>query len=175
METTEQKVEKVVVRVLGNLVLAALESRLFRQQDLMDPWGTPVGVETKVDATRLFCNSKESAEAISTLMQYCQRVDVRGPLFIWDQVDIGVEGWAALGKALSWDFVDWIVSFKVSLASARREDLRAIWECATHGWEVLEDNTVKRFEEWDLFERFLDGEDDVNENEGEDGDEDNDV
>ena len=31
------------------------------------------------------------------------------------------------------------------------------------------------FDEWHEFERFLDGEDNVNENEGEDGDEDNDV
>ena len=98
METTEQKVEEVVVRVLDEFLMSALESRLFRQQDLADPWGTPVGLETKVDASRLDCNSRESAEVISTLMQYCQSIEVHGQLFIW--ADIGIEGWAALGKAL---------------------------------------------------------------------------
>ena len=38
----------------------------------------------------------------------------------------------------------------------------------------MEDNTAEVFGEWDLFEEFLDGEEDVNENEEEDGDVDND-
>ena len=176
METTEQKVEEVVVRVLDEFLMSALESRLFRQQDLADPWGTPVGLETKVDASRLDCNSRESAEVISTLMQYCQSIEVHGQLFIW--ADIGIEGWAALGSALSENFVNLIVSYKKSTASARREDLRSLWECATHGWGVLLGENVLQlhlFEEWDLFERFLDGEEDVDENEDEEGDEDNDV
>ena len=171
--TTEQKVEKVVVRVLMDLELAALESRVFRQQDLVDPWGTPMGLDVKVEVSSLACNSKESAEAISTLMEYCKSVDVREALIT--VVDIGMEGWAALEKALSQNFVNRIVSYKVSLTNARREDLRAIWECATYGWVVLmEDNTAEVFGEWDLFEEFLDGEEDVNENEEEDGDVDND-
>ena len=177
METTEQKVEEVVVRVLDEFLMSALESRLFRQQDLADPWGTPVGLETKVDASRLDCNnSRESAEVISTLMQYCQSIEVHGQLFIW--ADIGIEGWAALGSALSENFVNLIVSYKKSTASARRDDLRALWECATHGWGVLLGENrlhLQLFEEWDLFERFLDGEEDVDENEDEEGDEDNDV
>ena len=171
--TTEQKVEKVVVRVLLDLELAALESRLFRQQDLVDPWGTPVGSDVRVDVSNLACSSKESATALSTLLQYCYSVDVQDALII--VVDIGIEGWAALGKALSQNCVNRIVSYKVSLTSARREDLRAIWECATYGrWIVLDGNTAEVFEEWDLFEEFLDGEEDVNENEAEDGDVDND-
>ena len=39
---------------------------------------------------------------------------------------------------------------------------------------MLDGNTAEVFEEWDLFEDFLDGEKDVNENEAEDGDVDND-
>ena len=174
MGTTEQKAEKVVVPNLPDLELAALESRLFRQQDLIDPWGTPVGQDTKVEVLSLACNSKESAEAISTLLQYCQSVDVQHALI--NIVDLGIEGWAALGKALSPNFVNWIFSNQESLASARREDLRVIWEKARHGWGVLQGEDVSdMFDEWHEFERFLDGEDDVNENEGEDGDEDNDA
>ena len=171
--STEQKVERVWVSDLEELELESLQARLFRQQDQVDPWGTPMGVDTKVEVSRLYCNSKEMAEAISNLLQYCHRVDVQDALII--QVDIGTEGWAALGKALSQNCVNRIVSYKVSLTSARREDLRAIWECATYGrWIVLDGNTAEVFEEWDLFEEFLDGEEDVNENEAEDGDVDND-
>ena len=72
MDTTKQKVEKVVTDDLEDPWLADLNSRLLRQQHL--------GVDTEVNAVNLICNSKESAEAISTLMQHCQRVDVQGVL-----------------------------------------------------------------------------------------------
>ena len=166
------KVERVVIDFLEEAELADLNSRLLRQQGL--------GVETKVDVSKLVCNSKESAEAIATIMQHCQSVDVQNALFI--DVDIGIEGWAALGKALSWKDVDWIDSYKVCMASARREDLKAIWEGANNGWEVwLDKKRSQVFQEWDQFEKCLDGvesgvpinvfgsEEDVNEN----GDEDN--
>ena len=172
METTEMKVERVVIDFLEEAELADLNSRLLRQQGL--------GVETKVDVSKLVCNSKESAEAIATMMQHCQSVDVQNALFI--DVDIGIEGWAALGEALSRKDVDWIDSYKVCMASARREDLKAIWEGANNGWEVwLDKKRSQVFQEWDLFEKCLDGvetgvpinifgsEEDVNEN----GDEDN--
>ena len=171
MGTTEQKVEKIVLHVLLDQELAALESRLLRQHDLIDPWAkTPVGLYTKVEVLSLACNSKESVEAISTLMEYCQSLDVQNAMII--VADIGIEGWAALGDTLSENFARWIFSSnKESLVSARREDLWAIWKCATEGWAVLDitNNTLERFQEWELFEMFLDGEDDVNENEGEDG------
>ena len=155
MGTTVQKVERVVVDDLGEPWLADLQSRLLRQQDL--------GVDTDVDVSRLFCNSSESAEAISTLMQLCQRVDVQDAIFTI-KVDIGTEGWAALGKALSWKSVGWIESDKVHMASARKEDLKAIWEGVTSGWEVfLDDDRSELFEDWDEFERFLKAEEDVKE------------
>ena len=103
-------------------------------------------------------------------MEYCQSLDVQNAMII--VADIGIEGWAALGDTLSENFARWIFSSnKESLVSARREDLWAIWKCATEGWAVLDitNNTLERFQEWELFEMFLDGEDDVNENEGEDG------
>ena len=178
METTEQKVKRVVARFLDGPRLAALVSRLVRQQDPMDPWTrTPVGVDTEVEVLKLYCNSKESAEAISTLMEYCQSVDVRDGLFIRD-ANFPTEGWTALGRTLQENVVNWILTSKEALASANREDLRAIWGSATRGWRVwLDDDREELFEddEWFLFQEFLDAEEDVKENEEEDGDEDNDV
>ena len=50
--------------------------------------------------------------------------------------------------------------FKINLASARREDLRAIWECLSHSWkssrDQLEFKKHRGEEGWKAFERFLD-------------------
>ena len=165
MGTTQQMVERVVIDDLEDPWLADLNSRLLRQQEL--------GVDTEVDVVNLICNSKENAEAISTLMQHCPRLGVQHAVCI-TEVDIGTEGWAALGKALSWKGVDWIVSDKVYIASARREDLKAIWEGVNSGWKVwLDDDRSELFEDWNEFEKFLRAEEDVKENEDEDGEEDN--
>ena len=130
-------------------------------------------MKTKVKVLSLACNSKDSAEAMTTLMEYCQSVEVQDGLV--SVVDIGIEGWAALGKALSQNVGNWIVSTKAGLVSARREDLRTIWNYANRGWAILqEDNMPELFEEWHLFEEYLDAEEDVNRSEDEDGDEDND-
>ena len=168
MGTTKQKVQRVVTDILEEPCqgpwLTDLESRMLRQQNL--------GVGTEVDVSRLICKSKENAEAISTLMQHCQRVDVQDALCI--EADIGTEGWTALGKALSWKHVGWIDSDKVQMASANREDLKAIWEGVDSGWFVwLEDMTYKLFENWDNFEKFVNAEEDLKQNEEDDGDEDN--
>ena len=112
----------------------------------------------------LTCNSKESVEALS-------ECGCRGAMII--VADLGIEDWASLGEILPGNFVRWIVSRKTSQASARREDLWAIWTCVTVGWKVA-DNTLQTFGDWELFERFLDGEDDVSQIEGEDGDEEGD-
>ena len=183
MGTTEQKVERVVLDDLEEPCLEDLESRLLRQRYL--------GVDTTVDVAKLICNSKESAEAISNLMQHCQRVDVQ--ISLVNEVDLGVEGWAALGKAFSWipgnteKCVDWVDSSKVDMASARREDLKAILE-GVGGWSIwLDEKRSQSFQDWNLFEKCLDGvetgvpihlfngEEDVAESEDEDGNEDNDV
>ena len=161
MGTTLQKVQRVVVDDLEEPWLADLQSRLLRQQDL--------GVDTELDVSGLFCKSKEDAEAMSTLMQLCQWVDVQDALGI--EVDIGTEGWTALGEALSWKSVGAIASFKVHMASARKEDLKAILEGVTYGWRILlDDGRTELFEDWDEFENFLKAEEDVKENEDEDED-----
>ena len=147
MGTTQQMVQWVVTDDLDGPLLAALNSRLLRQQDL--------GLDTKVDVSMLRCTSQESAEAISTLMKHCQSVNVRTTLFI--ESDIGIEGWTSLAGALSWKGVDHIDSYTV-MANARKEDLKAIWECMTYNWVVWQDDERwQLFEDWNLFEEYLDG------------------
>ena len=147
MGTTKHLVEQVVMDDLKEPELMALQTRLLRQQDL--------GVDTRVDVSMLIVNTMESARAMSSLMQYCQRVNVQEDLFI--EADIGKEGWAALAEALScsWMGVDFISSNKC-LTSARREDLRAIWGCGVSSWEVwLDENRSQEFGDWEPFERFF--------------------
>ena len=59
------------------------------------------------------------------------------------------------------------------MASARREDLKAIWEvvnCEVGGWEVwLDDDRSELFEDWNEFEKFLRAEEGVEKNEEEKG------
>ena len=146
MVTTEQKVQRVVIDFLEEDELVNLNSHLLRHQDM--------GEDTKVDVSKLICNSKESAEAISTMMQHCQSVNVQTTLFI--ESDIGIEGWTSLAGALSWKGVDHIDSYIV-MANARKEDLKAIWECMTYNWAVwLDDERWQLFEGWNLFVEYLD-------------------
>ena len=96
-------------------------------------------------------------------MQHCQRVDVQDALYI--ETDIGTEGWAALGKALS---VGAIYSNKEDMASARTEDLEVIWEGVTGHWQIwLDEDRIELFEktEWTEFKQFLKAEEDVKEDE----------
>ena len=181
MGTTEQKIQWVVLDDLEEPWLTDLDSRLLRQQGL--------GVDTEVDLANLTCNSKESAEAVSNLMRQCKWVDVQNSLDLGP--DLGSEGWAALAKAFSWIredariYVDWVDSVKVDTASARREDLKSIWEGVGPGWSLwLDLERSQAFEDWSLFEKCLDGEETgvpvllfngeehVIENENEDGDRD---
>ena len=126
MVTTEQKVQRVVIDFLEEDELVNLNSHLLRHQDM--------GEDTKVDVSKLICNSKESAEAISTMMQHCQSVNVQNALFV--DVDIGTEGWAALRGAISGLKVGFVHCDKEAMLSARREDLKAIWDNIVDGWTV---------------------------------------
>ena len=113
-----------------------------------------------MDVDKLICNNKESVKAMPTLMQHCERLDVRNALFIW--VDLGTEGWRALGKTLSCTHgnpkksVAYLASYKRDMASARTKDLRAIWESACDGWEVwLEEWRSEIVSDWIEFKYFL--------------------
>jgi len=63
-------------------------------------------------------------------------VELHGPLEV--DRDIRREGWAGLRQALSWrlhDIPHLDTRFKSYVTSARREDLRAIWECISLSWK----------------------------------------
>ena len=154
MASTEQILELVVVDTLSNHLLSAVASRLARQQSF--------DVDTKVVVrSNIQCQGEERAVDISSLMQNCRSVEVRGNLQV--SKDIGKEGWAALREALSWrlhDIPHLDTGRKSNMASARREDLRAIWESLSLSWRFVGDHEVfskQRGEEgWCALEKFLD-------------------
>merc|ERR1719370_1509299 len=154
MGSTEQNLEMVMVDNLSDYLLSAVSSRLARQQG--------IDVDTKVVVRRnIQCQGVESASAISSLIQNCRRMELRGNLQV--PKDIGGEGWAALREALSWklhDIPHLDTGRKSYMASASREDLRAIWECLSLSWKFMEDHEAfakQRGEEgWSALEQFLD-------------------
>ena len=129
MESTEQNLELVVVDLLNIHLLTAVGSRLARQQ--------VKGVETRVVVHgRILILGEECANALSSVMQHCSELDLRGHLEV--DRDIRKEGWTALREALSWrlhDIPHLDTCYKSFVASARREDLRAIWECISLSWK----------------------------------------
>ena len=152
MESTEQNLELVIVDTLSDHLLSAVSSRLARQQGI--DVDTEVVVRWKIE-----CQGEESAVAISSLMQLCQRVDLQGTLLV--PKDIGKQGWAAMREALSWrlhDIPHLDTPRKSFMASARREDLRAIWESLSLSWRFKGDHEVfdKQEEGWRALEQFLD-------------------
>ena len=160
LQLTEQRVELVVVKNLADNLLAAVASRLARQQDTSD---------TKVEVGKyLVCKNKHDAIAISSLMQSCQSVHLHGPLFV--PRDIGKEGWGALRKALSWRLHDVPrveTGLKNFMTSAEREDLRAIWDCLSLSWAIscffggiVVFQKASEEEAWQRLEEFLDLTDD---------------
>ena len=131
--STEQRFELFVVDYLGDDLLVAVASRLARlQTSKLDISETRVEVQEN-----LSCKNQEDVKAISFLMQNCHSVDIDGSLFIPN--DIGREGWAALGEALSCNKLQVVPRVKTldksCMASAERKDLRSIWECLS----LLED------------------------------------
>ena len=156
MGSTRLILEWVAVNHLSDHILSAVASRLTRQQS--------IDVDTKVVVrSNILCEGEESASAISALMQHCRRLDlgVHGHLKV--AKDIGREGWTALREALSWrlhDVPHLYTGCKIYVASARREELRAIWECLSLSWSFRGDGEVfarQRGEEgWRSLEQFLD-------------------
>ena len=119
MDTLQQRLELVEVNYLGDHLLAAVASRLARQQNTSD---TSVLVRSKI-----ICKNQDEGIAISSLMQNCKSVQILG--YVSVPRDIGREGWAALSEALSWRLHD--VPFvktglKSYMASAERKDLRTM-------------------------------------------------
>ena len=138
MESSEQDLELVVVDHLEGRNLTAVGSRLARQNQ-----GEKSCKARLVVRSKIFCWDEESASALSNVMQYSGAVDLRGSLLV--DRNLRKEGWAALREALSWrvhDIPHLDTSYKSYMTSARREDVRAIWECITLSWKFSKDQVV---------------------------------
>ena len=157
MGTVLQKVQWVVADILVESELLDLDSRLIRQFGTEEEDPNHPEVEVNVDVAQIVCKSQESAEAISTLMLFSERVDVQDCLYVSE--DIGVEGWSWLRDAFSMKDVAWLASRLDDMASARREDLRAIFDYTTHGFEVCLDSweESEEFQDWNQIENCLNG------------------
>jgi len=152
MDSTEQNLKLIVVDLLSSHLLTAVGSRLARQQtsaaDLVVRFPNSLcchrgsaNLTTDVDTrlvvrSKIQCLGEECISAINSILQHCGKVDLHGPLEV--DRDIRREGWAGLRQALSWrlhDIPHLDTGFKSYVTSARREDLRAIWECISLSWK----------------------------------------
>ena len=160
MGTTEQTFNWIETKDLKDPLLSAVASRLTRQGDKVE-FHTVDSHPKVLVRSHILCGGEESALAISSLMQHCRRLNLRS---LKVAKDIGTEGWAALRRALSSKqhhvpHLD--VGFKIYLASARREDVRAIWECVSHSWAFSGEFELFEGEDggeegWRTLEQFLD-------------------
>ena len=156
MGSALQKVKWVVADLLVESELLDLDSRLFRQFEKEKDLDHPE-VEVNVDVAQIECTSRDSAEAISNLMAFSERVDVQDCLYVSE--DIGEEGWWWLRDAVSSKNVAWFASRLEDMASARRDDLMGIFYYTTHGFEVYLDSwdESEEFQDWNQLENILDG------------------
>ena len=160
MGSTEQTFNWIETKDLKDPLLSSVASRLTRQGDNVDIHNVDIHPKVLV-RSHILCGGEESALAISSLMQHCRRLNLRS---LKVAKDIGTEGWAALRRALSSKqhhvpHLD--VGFKIYLASARREDVRAIWECVSHSWAFSGEFELFEGEDggeegWRTLEQFLD-------------------
>ena len=107
---------------IGKLHLKIWEQSLFE------------GVTSKIIIREGTIIRMSEVSSFSSVVQHCQEVDLQ-----WLEVvgDLGQEGWTTLRGVLSAPscalacLKTWS---KGTMASARTEDLRAIWECVTLSW-----------------------------------------
>ena len=125
--TTEQNVEEIFSpawRSNGPLeepVLSALSSRLSRQQKRL----------TYFHFSSVVLESKESAEALKTILQACNQDAIRLPGTITVPKPIGGEGWKMLAEGLSLHpglGLNKVTVLKEDLEEANKEDIRVIWD-----------------------------------------------
>ena len=154
MESTEQVLEVVQVDVLRFHLLSDVGSRVARQQDK--------NVNSRVVVrSEIVVHSEERALALSLLLQHCKMVEIGQTVEVAG--NIRREGWASLRESFSrrlHDIPHLDTGSKNHMASARREDLRAIWECLSLSWRFTGDHEVfdkQRGEDgWRALEQFLD-------------------
>ena len=144
---TELLIEQVVFDLMTNPWLSALASWLLRQRDL--------GVGVRAVVLHVECYSTACAEALSTVMEQCESFHIQHNLCIDE--DVGTQGWTALRKGLALQEVNFIVCDREDMASARREDLKAIWASLSQGWTWLRGpDFSKDGYNWPLLEQYLD-------------------
>ena len=129
--STIQKVERVAIQYLTGQDwtgdedldpedwLNALGARMKRQHEMV--------IAAKLGI--LFCDDQNDAENARALLTRCHWVELDK---LWVTGDIGMNGWAALSKALSMfpgGILDQVeVDDRQDMLGGRREDLRSIWE-----------------------------------------------
>ena len=151
LQSTEQDIQCIELHDLKEPFLSALTSRISRKSTL----GTACQNEMSVDVEDIYCNSKESVEAISILTQasheaiFCRSLKVGAR--------IGRDGWAALKQAMTSPMSGQlrpakIVSNNKQMAQARLDDVRTIWACLSDSWTFwLDDGRFETFQKrWDL-------------------------
>ena len=125
MESAEQLLELVVVDYYFPLPLLA--SRLKRQRDR--------GLLSKfIIRKRITVMFIRDLSSFSSVVQHCQEVDLQCLEIVRD---LGQKGWTTLRGALSAPSCALAcleMLSKETMTFARREDLRAIWECVTLSW-----------------------------------------
>ena len=120
--SAEQKLEKVSIDHLQEPWLSALSSRASRQQERWKWWKK---VE-RVEAVRFVCANRWDLEEFLSLLQNCQRMDL---VVVEIQNDLGEEGWADIAQAFPLiQGVGTIHAYREDMLSAKRGDLKAIWD-----------------------------------------------
>ena len=153
-----QPIEKAKVTTCFSSLLAALSSRVSRQQRFIE-----------LDLGMLVCASLNDADAILTLMQNCSSVNW-SELIVGRGAELGAEGWATLAEAvrLHPGFSD-VSAHRDEMLAADRGDLRAIWDALGGGvgagtwfvrdrdWHIVSQFvTVEKEEGWAALEHVLD-------------------
>ena len=149
-----QPIEKAKVTTCFSSLLAALSSRVSRQQRFIE-----------LDLGMLVCASLNDADAILTLMQNCSSVNW-SELIVGRGAELGAEGWATLAEAvrLHPGFSD-VSAHRDEMLAADRGDLRAIWDVLGGGvgagtWFVEDRDwhrlPVGKAESWAALEHVLD-------------------
>ena len=105
--------------------------------------------------------TKESVEALFTLVQNSVTVDKKVGMLRICIGNIEVDGWAMLAKALSLAPSGWVhhVDARVEVVKeGRRGDLKTVWDSLVHGWFVGDERFRKTNGEraWTDLEKLLD-------------------
>ena len=140
-----QGIQCIELRQLKEPFLSALSSRISRK---------PFQKEMTVDVEEIFCNSKASALAISTLTKASQGIFSES---LKVDAAIGGDGWEALKQAMTLPIFSQLLPARIGsnnsqMADARIEDVRTIWSCLSGSWTFwLDGGGCQTFQKsWDF-------------------------